>query len=520
MSDDYVIGAVIGEGLMGPRYAGRYRPSGHPVALEEVPPALLDRRDFVERLAAAGRQAAAITDSHVVALYDLVRIGPHLYVVTELVRARSLVALLGTEPKLPLADALLIVDSVLAALQEIHRGGMAHGDVCADVVLVTPTGSVRLAEVGVAAVLAADAQMPAWPAVQPPEGGAPGAAADLYATGALLRELASGMRPEDPGEWSDPGRLGELVRRSLARAPEERFSTAAAFRQELESSAAAELGSGWQVQSDLAARATRPLGPQPPRPRAGRSLTETPSAEAAPSFAADAADVATTGAREMTPTTFAEVPPPPPPPPSGAMAHPGGAAQPPAPFATASGMGPDPFEPSPVPWGPVSGAAAGPHVPQRPQRAPVSRTARRRGGHLALVLVVLLVVLAAAVAALLLLTPGSSTPAASTPLRVTDVRLTVQPGNSGGCGTTFTFTATGSVSGTGQLSYQWLKSTGTSTPIYDRYTVTISQGEGSFRFTTPLQLTGQATVQSTVTFQLLSPPATSQTRTVSYTCTS
>jgi serine/threonine-protein kinase len=527
MSDDYVIGAVIGEGLMGPRYAGRYRPSGHPVALEEVPPPLLERRDFVEKLAGAGRQAAGITDSHVVALYDLVRIGPHLYVVTELIRARSLSAMLGGEPKLPPAAALLIVDSVLAALQEIHRAGMAHGDICPDVVVVTPTGSVRLAEVGVAAVLASDPAMPGWPAVPPPEGGAPSTAGDLYATGALLRELVGGLRPEEEGEWAGPGRLGALVRRALAPSPDQRFASAAEFRQELEGSAAAELGSGWQVQSDLAARATRPLGPQAPRRRPERTLSAGTDVGTAATAAADLAapgdpGVAAGGAAAglaagpgegpaatppAAPAFMRESAPPEPPP--------VGPVVPPAPFASATGMGPDPFEPPPVVWGhpPVIGPYA-----SRPQRVPLPRTSGRRRGRLVVGLVALLVVVAAVVAALLLLTPGSSSPA-STPLRVSEVRLAVQPGSSGGCGTTFTFTATGSVSGTGRLTYEWLKSTAGSTPLYDRYTVTISRSEGSFRFTTPLQVTGEATVKSTVGFQILSPPTAAKSQTVSYTCT-
>jgi hypothetical protein len=512
MSDDYVIGAVIGEGLMGPRHAGRYRPSGHPVALEEVPPALLDRPEFVERLAVAGRQAAAITDSHVVALYDLVRLGPRLYVVTELVRSRSLAALLGAEPTLPIPAAMLVLDSVLAGLQEIHRAGMCHGDVSPEVVVITPTGSVRLAEVGVAGVLAGDPAMPARPAVQPPEGGVPSAAADLFAAGALLRELLSGMGPEQGGDWPGPGRLGDLVRRSLARAPDRRFPSAVDFRRELESVAAEQLGTGWQVQSDLAARATRPLGPQPPRRRPERTVTLLLGEE--PAGSGSAGSTAAGGGEAP-----AVLPPPPPrapPAPASAGPLPGRAVETPVVFPTASAVGPGPFEAGAGRWG----AAPGP-APARPPllRAPAPRVSRRRRRRWAVALVAVLVVAAAAVVALLLLTPRIPSPvAASPPLRVAGIHLSVQPGTSGGCDTTFTFTATGSLSGAGKLTYRWVKTTAGSTPIYDQYTVTITRSEGSFKFTTPLELTGRATVASTVTFQLLSPAEPAQTQTVHYTC--
>jgi serine/threonine protein kinase len=282
VTGDYVVGAVIGEGLMGPRSAGRYRPSGHPVSLEEVPAPLLDRPEFVERLALAGRQAATVADYNVAAVYDLVRIGQRLYVVSELVRGRSLPALLGSESSLPLPAVMLIVDSVLAGLEGIHRVGIAHGDVSPDVIVITPAGAVRITELGVAAVLAADPAMPGWPAVEPPEGGVPSIAADLYATGALLRELVSGMRPEQGGEVRGPEALVRLVNRSLTGAPEARFTTATGFREEVETVATQLLGPGWRVQSDLAARATRSLGPQPPRGRLGHTVTVSLAGEPPP----------------------------------------------------------------------------------------------------------------------------------------------------------------------------------------------------------------------------------------------
>jgi hypothetical protein len=103
-----------------------------------------------------------------------------------------------------------------------------------------------------------------------------------------------------------------------------------------------------------------------------------------------------------------------------------------------------------------------------------------------------------------------------------DVRLTVQPGKTGGCGTAFTFTATGSVSGSGTLTYQWVRSiTGGSsayTPVYTKLSVTIPPTDASFRFTTPLQLTGPATIDATVTFQVLSPQARTASQTIDYVC--
>ena len=511
MSADYVVGAVIGEGLMGPRSAGRYRPSGHPVSLEAVPAPLLERPDFVERLALAAKQAATVADSNVAAVYDLVHVGRHLYVVTELVRGRSLPALLGAGSSLPLPAVMLIVDSVLAGLEGIHHAGIAHGDVSPDVIVITPGGAVRITELGVAAVLAADPAMPAWPAVEPPEGGAPSLAVDLYATGALLRELVSGMRPEESGEVREPPTLVRLINRSLAGVPEARLTTATEFRKELEVVATELLGPGWRVRSDLAARATRSLGPQPPRSRLGHTVTVSlagapPSAPCLSATPADPlhsdqpattlVDPATATAPTAEPSPLNSAPEG-----DGVAALPGPAVQ----------VGPDPFAALAGSQGSEPGAGS-PGGSARPPR----RRRRRRW----IWLLTGLVVIAAAVAAgaLVLLQPPPATPARAQPLAVgDDVRLTVQPGGTGGCGTTFTFTATGSLSGSGTLTYEWVRSTGGS-PTFTKLSVTIS-ADKSFRFTTPIQLTGPGPIEATVTFQILSPQGRSASQTAHYVCT-
>lgn len=555
MSEDYVVGAAIGDGLMGPRFAGRYRPSGHPVALEQVPRPLSDRPEFVDRLARAGKAAHGVTKSHVVAVYDLLRLGTTLYVVTELVRARRLAALLGAERLLPLPAALTIANSVLAGLEEIHRAELSHGDVSPDVVVITPAGGVRVTELGVAAVLAADPTISGCPALAPPEGAAPSPAADLYGAGALLRELISGLRPEQAGPWAGPASLESLVSRSLDPEPASRFPTARAFRQELQAAAAALLGTTWRVQSDLAVRVSRPLGPSAPRRRPDRTVTLARAGEpAAPAPPVAAAGEDLSGGSSPTPQpavrpgispTPAPATPPPGWPPSGpplapprgwppsdaslpALSSPvpappaepdemaaGGApveapAPEPAPPPVASELiGVDPFAPADG-WSPP---AADLRVSSR--RPP--RRRRRRG--LAIALAVLIVVAAAAAAWLVVLSP--TPPARSTPAPLAvgnDLRLTVLPGSSGGCDTTFSFTATGSVSGAGTLTYRWVKTIAGSAPVYDQYSLAITTHEGSYKFTTPLQLTGPASLAATVTFEVISPAARSAAQTIHYTC--
>ncbi len=259
LGDDYAVGAMMGEGLVGPRFAGRYRPSGHPVALEEIPDELLGRPGFVQRLAVAVRLAAPLTAPQVVRVQDLVRVDQRLYMVTELCRGRSLAALLGPEA-LPLPSALTVIDSILAGLEEIHAVGMVHGDICPEVVVVTASGEVRIDGLGLAEVLAADPALSAWPAVPPPKGGAATIAADLHATGILMQQLVCGPSAGG-GQWVGSARLSLLVARAADPAPEHPFASAADFRLELDRTAAGLLGKGWRNKIDLTDRVARSLVP-------------------------------------------------------------------------------------------------------------------------------------------------------------------------------------------------------------------------------------------------------------------
>jgi serine/threonine protein kinase len=493
MPDDYVIGAVMGDGLAGPRFAGRYRPSGHAVALEEIPHELLNRPDFVERLAISGRRAAALSTPHVVQVYDLVRVAHRLYLITELCRGRTLAALIAGEP-LPLRAALTVADAVLAGVEEVHAAGLIHGDIRPEVVVVTPTGDVRLTELGLAAVLAEDPSMRGSPALPPPEGGAPSRAADLYAAACLLRDLVDAAKPE-PG--AVPDELGALITRALSPTATERPSEASSLRRELEGIAAEMFGPEWRVNSGLAARVSRPIGPPPSQAAAMEKKVVLPAAAASaeePSEKGEAASAPVATALREAPG--APVLPPPPPSPVG---------PPPSMPGREEGLA-WPMQRQPPPR---SQRKAEPALPW------TSRQRRRRRVAVAGLIIVVLAVLAA----FLFLFVASPSPTGPRALAVgTPIRLSVLPAATGSCGTTFTVVATGPLSGNGTLVYRWQESQSGSPPIYQQYQLHVS-GDSSFRFTKELGFTGAATIRTTVTFVVVKPKPRTASTTLNYVCT-
>jgi hypothetical protein len=127
--------------------------------------------------------------------------------------------------------------------------------------------------------------------------------------------------------------------------------------------------------------------------------------------------------------------------------------------------------------------------------------------------------LIAAAAMAVLVGPFAALTTDSGPLRMgDDLRLTVQSSSSGGCDTTYTFTATGSVSGTGTLVYRWEQSQAGTTTEYSEYSVTVGADDGSLRLTRAWRFTGASTAQASMTFRVLSPQSKVVSQTIRYDC--
>jgi len=161
----------------------------------------------------------------------------------KLVEGTSLDEYVAGAPALPrLASALRDVCAALAAL---HGAGRVHRDVKPDNIRVSPRGPAILVDPGLVVDVAAETSfLPeagtlAWQAPEQTEGGQVSTAADIFALGAIWRELAplSSVAP--------PDEVAEAMRRALAHAPNARPTA-----------------------GDLLARLERWLGPAPaPRPR-------------------------------------------------------------------------------------------------------------------------------------------------------------------------------------------------------------------------------------------------------------
>jgi hypothetical protein len=158
-----------------------------------------------------------------------------LFVVLEWVAGRSLQTLLELRRAFTLEETLAIGDEIAAALQQAHALGITHGELHARNVGLIARGEqhrVKLVNFGMAR-LAGLKPAPGQHAFDSED-----VRADIYALGALVYQMVTGMRPtadpSPPSLYADvPRGFDEVVLRALRSVPARRWSSVEAMMSDL-----------------------------------------------------------------------------------------------------------------------------------------------------------------------------------------------------------------------------------------------------------------------------------------------
>jgi serine/threonine protein kinase len=261
----YAIARKIGEGGMGVVYEARDERLERSVAVKTMT-ALAADETARKRFWREARAAAAVNHPNVCQLYEIGEDGGELFIAMELLSGESLSDRLKRGP-LSLADALPIALGMLAALEALHARGIVHRDLKPSNVFLTPHG-VKLLDFGLARPADADVarslstspdltrtgMMVGTPRYMSPEqirGEAIGARGDLFAAGAILFEMLAGrpaftgktvveilhatLNEQPPALTGSPAvaAADRVIRRALAKRPEDRPASAEAMAAEL-----------------------------------------------------------------------------------------------------------------------------------------------------------------------------------------------------------------------------------------------------------------------------------------------
>ncbi len=263
------VGEVIGRGGMADVHVGRDIRSGRWVAIKVLRQNLAEDPAFRSSFQREAQTMGRLRHRGIVALYDAGYDGVGEgsadrhgvpFIVMEYVPGWSLRDLLRMGG-LTLAKSMQYETGVLAALDSAHRAGVVHRDIKPANVMVTSRGAVKLVDFGVArlsgnrAATTTYIQMllgtPRYLSPEQARGETADARSDLYSAGCLLFELLAGRPPfagDDPVSLAyqhvheQPPRtdtgipaLDSVVTKALAKDRDDRFQSARAFRDALQS---------------------------------------------------------------------------------------------------------------------------------------------------------------------------------------------------------------------------------------------------------------------------------------------
>jgi serine/threonine-protein kinase len=199
----YRVESLIARGGMATVYLGTDTRLDRTVALKIMHAELANDEDFVRRFVGEARSVAQLSHPNVVTVYDQGADGHILYLAMEYVPGRTLRDLLNSRGRLSPREALDIMAGVLGGLAAAHDAGIAHRDVKPENVLLNDSGAVKVADFGLARLLAGVSQTKsgmiigtaAYLAPEQVAGGAADARTDVYAAGVMLFELLTGRQP-------------------------------------------------------------------------------------------------------------------------------------------------------------------------------------------------------------------------------------------------------------------------------------------------------------------------------------
>jgi Tol biopolymer transport system component len=122
---------------------------GRQVALKLLPESLAEDTDRRRRFEQEARLAASLNHPNVMAIYDVGLDQHPPYIVAELVPGESLRALTAKGPLAP-RKAIDIAAQIAAGLAAAHAAGIVHRDLKPENVMVTPDGTAKILDFGVA----------------------------------------------------------------------------------------------------------------------------------------------------------------------------------------------------------------------------------------------------------------------------------------------------------------------------------------------------------------------------------
>ena len=261
----YRIVGELGRGAMGAVYRAVDPLIEREVAiktlLQDLPAEILD--EVRERFLREARSAGRLNHPNIVTIFDVGQDAGVAYIAMELLEGRSLQQMLRAQPKQPFGVAADIAAQVADALDHAQQYRIVHRDIKPGNIMVATSGRCKLTDFGIAYIptssmtqTGAALGSPKYMSPEQVVGTTVDGRADLFSLGVVLYEMLTGrnpfvregdttpvqvmhrisVEPAAPMRTHDaaiPEAFDRIVRRALAKKPQDRYARAAEMAEEL-----------------------------------------------------------------------------------------------------------------------------------------------------------------------------------------------------------------------------------------------------------------------------------------------
>jgi len=263
LKEEYEILEELGRGGMAIVFRAREKTLEREVAIKVLPFSLAYDKEFVERFQREARTSAKLEHPSIIPIYRVGKSGRVIYFVMKFLRGKPLSTLLGARGALPPHEIRQILIQVARALAYAHRSQIVHRDIKPDNIMFDEHGQALVTDFGIAKAATGGKLTGTGMAIGTPHYMSPEQAraqqidgrSDIYSLGIVAYQCLSGLVPYDgedsfsigykhimeelpvpPLETQEQKDLFEVIRKMLAKAPDERFQTADELVEVLENS--------------------------------------------------------------------------------------------------------------------------------------------------------------------------------------------------------------------------------------------------------------------------------------------
>src|SRR6267143_976234 len=253
LDEEYEIVDELGRGGMAIVFKAKEKQLDREVAIKVLPFSLAFDKEFVERFQREARTSAKLEHPNIIPIYRVGKSGRIIYFVMKFLRGKPLSSVLATRGSVPPAEIKKILAEVGRALAYAHKKEIVHRDIKPDNIMFDEHGHAVVTDFGIAKAASGGKLTGTGMSIGTPHYMSPEQAkaqpldgrSDIYSLGVVAFQSLTGAVPFD-GEDSfaigykhimeevptpalenqDQRDLFEIIRKMMAKRPDDRFQTA------------------------------------------------------------------------------------------------------------------------------------------------------------------------------------------------------------------------------------------------------------------------------------------------------